>query len=419
MSNEFEFPVVPFYICIDVSASMEGKLIESLNSALRTIHQWISSNPLVDEKVRICVITFSESAEVVLPLSRMTDVVDFPDLMVKSGTNYGSAFTCLKQTLEDDFTTLKAESVKIYRPIVFFVSDGKPTDTNWQTAHAAVADKNWSFSPHIISFGVGGAQSETIREVATKVNKSGKYFTYLIDDGDMLGAAFKEAFKELTVVSGPIGDEDLYYLTRPVDIFYLVPVYLVLEESAAFNANSIDAINRGFPEIFRAILGDPLMNESVHLSVISFSDSAQVLLPLSNLNYASEFPGLVVKGNVNYRELFLKIQEVLIYDFFRLSHSVKHYARPFVFILAASNPSDESWREQRERLINDPRFHNPHIVVLGLGEAKTSIMVDIATQAPLNQYSMAHRLSDTTQLGEIIRQLLKYLYFGSFYPIND
>lgn len=397
---------------------MEGKHIESLNSALRTIHQWISSDPIVNEKVRICVITFSDIAEVFLPLSKMTDVVDFPDLMVKSGTNYGSAFTCLKQTLEDDFTTLNSESnVRIYRPIVFFISDGEPTDTNWQAAHAAVADDNWSFSPHILAFGVGGARVETICEFATK-DRNGNQFVYLANDGKMLSAAFKEAFKLMTTVTGPFGEEDLYYLRRPVDIFYLVPFYLVLEESIALNKNSIDAINHGFPEILRVISGNPLINESVQLSVISFSDSAQVLLPLSNLNDVSEIPGLVAKGNVNYRELFLKIQEVLIYDFSRLSHSVKHYARPFVFILAASNPSDESWREQRERLLNDPRFHNPHIVVVGIGEVKASTMVDIATKASMNQRSMAYRLTEVPLVG-LIRELLNHLYFGSFYPIND
>jgi uncharacterized protein YegL len=187
---------------------MEGLKIDACNMALREIHQAIASDPIVNDKIRIGVISFSDSAEVILPLSKMTDVVDFPALVVKGGSNYGSAFTCLKQTIQDDIAALKAESnVKIYRPIVFFVSDGKPADTNWQTAHAAVADKSWSFSPLIISFGVGGAQAETIREVATKVNKSGKFCAYLVDDGDMLGAAFNEVFRELTVVSGPIGGE--------------------------------------------------------------------------------------------------------------------------------------------------------------------------------------------------------------------
>jgi uncharacterized protein YegL len=399
---------------------MEGLKIDSCNTALREIQQAIASDPIVNDKVRICVISFSDSAEVLLPLSKMTDVVDFPGLVVKGGTNYGSAFTCLKQTIQDDIAASKAQNdVKVNRPIVFFISDGEPTDTNWQAAHAAVVDKNWSFSPHIIAFGVGGAQAETIKKVATK-SRHGNQFAFLADDNANPGAVFKEVFKSfLSTIAGSAPNLNPNGLNAPRDVFYLVPVYLVLEESSALSENSISAINQAIPEIHRAISIDPLINESVRVSIVSFSDSTEVLMPLSNLNEVTEFPGLVAKGNVNFRELFLKIQEVLIYDFSRLSQSVKHYARPFVFILAASNPSDESWREQRERLINDPRFHNPHIVVLGVGEAKASIMVDIATKAPLNHHSMAYRLTETTQLGELIRESIDHLYFGSFYPIND
>jgi len=192
------YQAIPFYIICDESQSMEGTKLEACNKALPEIHKAIASDPIVNDKVRIGVISFSDSAEVLLPLSKMTDVVDFPGLVVKGGTNYGSAFTCLKQTIQDDITALKAQNdVKVSRPIVFFISDGEPTDTNWQTAHAAVADKNWSFSPHIISFGVGGAQAETIREVATKVDRLGKNFAYLADDNADPGAVLKEIFKSL------------------------------------------------------------------------------------------------------------------------------------------------------------------------------------------------------------------------------
>jgi uncharacterized protein YegL len=117
---------------------------------------------------------------------------------VKGGSHYESAFTCLKQTIQTDIAKLRNKGyANIQRPIVFFISDGEPTDTNWQAAHAAVADKNWSFSPHIIAFGVGGAQAETIREVATKVDKAGKNFAYLADDNADPGAVLKEIFKSL------------------------------------------------------------------------------------------------------------------------------------------------------------------------------------------------------------------------------
>jgi uncharacterized protein YegL len=192
------YQAIPFYIICDESQSMEGSKLDACNKALPEIHKAIASDPIVNDKVRIGVISFSDSAEVLLPLSKMTDVVGFPGLVVKGGTNYGSAFTCLKQTIQDDLTALKAQNeVRVNRPIVFFISDGEPTDTNWQAAHAAVADKNWSFSPHIIAFGVGGAQAETIREVATKVDKMGKNFAYLADDNADPGAVLKEIFKSL------------------------------------------------------------------------------------------------------------------------------------------------------------------------------------------------------------------------------
>ena len=195
---EGPFPVHPIYIVCDESKSMEGVAIESINHALPRIHKAIAEDPIVNDKVRICVISFSDSAEVLLPLSKMTDIVDFPGLVVKGGTNYGSAFTCLEQTIQDDIIDLKAQKdVRVIRPIVFFISGSEPTDANWQTAHSVVADKNWSFSPHIIAFGVGGAQAETMRQVATIVNKSGSFYAYHVTDDTSPGSLLWEILKAL------------------------------------------------------------------------------------------------------------------------------------------------------------------------------------------------------------------------------
>ena len=191
------FQVVPFYIVCDESQSMEGPKLDACNKALPEIHKAIATDPIVNDKVRIGVISFSDTAEVLLPLSKMTDVVDFPGLVVKGGTNYGNAFSCLKSTLQSEISALKASGDRVNRPIVFFISDGEPTDTNWQVQHQEVADKTWPFSPHIISFGVGGAQAQTIKDVATKVDKHNRSFAYLADDNADPGAVLKEIFKSL------------------------------------------------------------------------------------------------------------------------------------------------------------------------------------------------------------------------------
>jgi len=190
--------VMPFYIVCDESQSMGAPGIDACNAALPKIHAAIGSDPIMNDKIRIGVISFSDTAQVLLPLSKMTDVVDFPGLVAKGGTNYGNAFTLLKNTIQTDMADLQKSGERMaIRPIVMFITGGEPTDTNWKAAHAQVADKSWPFSPHIISFGVGGAQADTIREVATQVDKKGKSFAYLADDGADPGAVLTEIFKSL------------------------------------------------------------------------------------------------------------------------------------------------------------------------------------------------------------------------------
>lgn len=214
---EGPFPVHPIYIVCDESKSMEGAAIESINYALPEIHRAIACDPVCNDKVRVGLISFSNSAEVLLPLSIMSDILDFPGLVAKDGTNYGNAFTCVKKAIHDDITALIAQrDVIVNRPIVFFISGSEPTDTNWQAAHNVVADKNWPFSPHIIAIGFGGAQTETIRGVATNVDKAGNFFAYhLVDDanpGSVLLEIFRELFRYLlsarlirTADEGPFG----------------------------------------------------------------------------------------------------------------------------------------------------------------------------------------------------------------------
>jgi len=196
-------------------------------------------------------------------------------------------------------------------------------------------------------------------------------------------------------------------------------VYLVIDESSALSENSISALNLVFPEIHRTISINPLTIDSVRVSVVSFSDSVEVLLPLSNLSEIEEFPGLVAKGSADYQELFLALQKVLANDLSMLPLSDKQYARPIVFIIATSNPNDGSWRKPHADLLNDPRFHSPHLVVIGAGESSASTMTEIATTSPIHHHRMAYRLTETSQPSDIIRESLNTLYFASSQQNRD
>jgi uncharacterized protein YegL len=122
--------VMPFYLVSDVSKSMTAAM-PALNQTLRALWQAIVNEPVVDDVARICIMTFSDTTRVVVPLGRITETA-IPTLGVELGTNYGAAFRVLAQTISYDVQGLKHEGYKVYRPCVFFLTDGMPLDEDWE-----------------------------------------------------------------------------------------------------------------------------------------------------------------------------------------------------------------------------------------------------------------------------------------------
>jgi len=160
--------ILPFYLVCDESGSMRGKPLQAINASLPDIHVEIGSNPVVADKTRFCIIGFSGTARMVLPLSDLSAIPSMPTLGYRTGgTGYGAAFTMLYDTIADDVRQLKANGDQVYRPAVFFLSDGRPTDKNWQSSYQRVADSGWPLRPNILAFGFGSVDPATLQRVAT------------------------------------------------------------------------------------------------------------------------------------------------------------------------------------------------------------------------------------------------------------
>jgi uncharacterized protein YegL len=158
--------ILPFYLVCDESGSMTGEPIDAINKSIPELHQEIGSNPVVADKTRFCLIAFSHKADVLLPLSDLGQVSSVPALSAHGGTSYGAAFDLLYQTIADDVAKLKSQGHKIFRPTVFFLSDGQPGD-NWASSHQRLTDPGWTPHPNILAFGIGTVHEDTIRQVAT------------------------------------------------------------------------------------------------------------------------------------------------------------------------------------------------------------------------------------------------------------
>ena len=197
--------VLPFYIVCDESGSM-GPYIDTVNASLRELHQVLATDPVVSDKAMISIITFNDTAQVLLELERPDMLTSMPGCTSRGGTSYSAAFSQLKQAIDQDVTKLRQRGLSVLRPVAFFMSDGAPTDpVDWEEVHRQVVDPANKRRPHILSFGVADADARVIFNVATPIDRLGSNHRYAWmqeQDGDP-GTVLKEIIRNLakTVIS--------------------------------------------------------------------------------------------------------------------------------------------------------------------------------------------------------------------------
>ena len=171
--------VMPFYLVCDVSYSMAND-IAALNEGVRRLRRAIVSQPVVDDVAQICIITFSDTAKVVLAMTQLSEQ-ELPTLSVEGGTNYGSAFRILAHTVEMDIANLKANGYKVYRPCAFFLTDGEPLDRDWHQTFTSTltydrqTGTGMKGHPIIVPFGFRNAPEDILRKLAYPLDKAKWY----------------------------------------------------------------------------------------------------------------------------------------------------------------------------------------------------------------------------------------------------
>ena len=161
-------PIFPVYMVVEESSAVDGTPVADLNAGILELCAEIASNPVVADKMRFCLIGFSNQAHVLLPLSNLSEVSVIPGLAAGGSASYGAAFDLLRATIDQDARDLIAGGHKILHPYVFFVAASPPTDPeDWPAAHERATDSKWQYYPNIIAFGFRGADGDTLKRIAT------------------------------------------------------------------------------------------------------------------------------------------------------------------------------------------------------------------------------------------------------------
>lgn len=126
---------LPVYLVLDTSGSMTGAPISAVENGMQTLVAALRQDPHALETACLSVITFSETATQAVPL---TDLAAFqPPALVASGTtSLGDALREVTECIQREVQQTSAETKGDWKPLVFIMTDGQPTDS-WQNNLAA------------------------------------------------------------------------------------------------------------------------------------------------------------------------------------------------------------------------------------------------------------------------------------------
>jgi uncharacterized protein YegL len=159
---------LPVYLLLDCSESMAGEAIDSVTRGVQTLITEMRSNPLALETVYLSLITFSREAKQVLPLTELYHIQP-PKLSVRPGTAMGAALRLLMDCLKRDVVRTTATTKGDYKPLIFILTDGQPTD-DWQSAADALKAPGMPKVANVIAIGCGpDVEIETLYRITDTV----------------------------------------------------------------------------------------------------------------------------------------------------------------------------------------------------------------------------------------------------------
>jgi uncharacterized protein YegL len=147
---------------------MHGAPIQAVQQGVQMIHNELLNNPHAIETVFLSVITFASTAQQVVQLASVEDFKP-PVLKAEGNTAMGAALTLLDQSLDRELRPNLDGRKGDYRPIVFLLTDGAPTDS-WKESVSKLKNRAGIKLGALVGIGCGPqANMGTLKEITTDV----------------------------------------------------------------------------------------------------------------------------------------------------------------------------------------------------------------------------------------------------------
>jgi uncharacterized protein YegL len=200
---------LPVYLLLDTSGSMRGEPIEAVKVGVRMLIAALRQDPHALESVHLSILTFDQKATVLCPLTSLEKFQMPPLLCLDSGpTHLGEALAAVAYRVDAEVQLATPESKGDWRPLLFLMTDGAPSDTAlFEEWAVRIREKNFAA---IIACAAGArAKVEPLRKMSDHV--------VVLDtmDSTTLGAFFKWVSSTVAVGSVSLGVSQAVSLPPP------------------------------------------------------------------------------------------------------------------------------------------------------------------------------------------------------------
>jgi uncharacterized protein YegL len=156
---------LPVYLLLDTSGSMFGEPIEAVKNGVQTLVAALRQDPYALETAYLSVITFDNCARQVVPLTELANF-QMPNIQAQGQTCMGDALKLLAQKVDTEVARTTAEVKGDWKPIVFMMTDGTPTD-DLAAGLAAIRSKKFGM---IIACAAGAnANVDSLRQITESI----------------------------------------------------------------------------------------------------------------------------------------------------------------------------------------------------------------------------------------------------------
>lgn len=208
---------LPVYLVLDCSGSMSGDPIQAVRQGVKALVADLQTEPYAIETAYLSVIAFESTAQQICPLTELLAFQE-PNLVAGGTTSLGEALKLLTKCFDKDVNKASETQKGDWKPLVFLMTDGMPTDS-WERAADELKQKK---PANIIACAAGANADEYVLKRITEI-------VVKLDDlqPDTLKAFFKwvtQSIKQTSQsVSQVMADDQPVNLPPPPPQIQIVP----------------------------------------------------------------------------------------------------------------------------------------------------------------------------------------------------